>query len=70
MGARKSTGGKAAKTNSDWLVYRVGGPKATLLGTVTAPNHETALAVAYDEFGITTPAERKRIIVQRTGPSE
>jgi hypothetical protein len=45
-------------------VYRVGGPKATLLGTVKAPNHETALAMAYDEFNV-APAERKRIIVQR-----
>jgi hypothetical protein len=45
-------------------VYRLGGAKATLLGTVKAPNHETALAVAYDEFNV-APAERKRIIVQR-----
>jgi hypothetical protein len=45
-------------------VYRLGGPKATLLGTVKAPNHEAALAVAYDEFGV-APVERKRIIVQR-----
>jgi hypothetical protein len=34
---------------------------------VTAPNRETALAKAYDEFNATTPAEQKRIIVQRTG---
>jgi hypothetical protein len=40
-------------------------PKTTFLGHVTAPNRETALAKAYDEFNITTPAERKRIIVQR-----
>jgi hypothetical protein len=33
----------------------------------TAPDQETALAIAYDEFGITTPAERKRIIVQQMG---
>lgn len=31
--------------------------------TLTAPDRETALAGAYDEFNITTPAERKRIIV-------
>jgi hypothetical protein len=33
---------------------------------VTAPNRETALAKAYDEFGITSPRERQRIIVQWT----
>jgi hypothetical protein len=36
-------------------VCHVGGPR------------EIALARAYDEFGITTPAERKRIIVQQSG---
>jgi hypothetical protein len=34
---------------------------------LTALNEETALARAYDEFNVTAPAERKRIIVQRTG---
>jgi hypothetical protein len=32
---------------------------------VTAPNMETALAKAYDEFGIRA-TERQRIIVKRT----
>jgi hypothetical protein len=45
-------------------VYELGGPKATLLGTVKAPNHETALAMAYDEFNV-APADRRRILVQR-----
>jgi hypothetical protein len=47
-------------------VYRVGGPKATFLGHVTAPNRETALAKAYDEFGIISPRDRLKIIVQPT----
>jgi hypothetical protein len=34
------------------------------LGTVKAPNRETALALAYDEFEI-EPADRKRIIALR-----
>jgi hypothetical protein len=63
----KRTAEKPAKT-SEWLVYRLGGPRAVFLGHVTAPNRETALAKAYDEFGI-APAERKRIIVQSTGPA-
>jgi hypothetical protein len=59
---RKSTSDKSTKV-TDWLVYRAGGPRATLLGTVAAPNRQAALAKAYDEFNVTTPAERKRIIV-------
>lgn len=50
----------------DWLVYRLGGPKATFLGHVTAPNLEMALVVAYDEFNVTTPAEWERMIVRCT----
>jgi hypothetical protein len=50
-------------------VYRLGGPRATYLGTVTAPNRETALALALDDFGIVSEAERRRIIVQRMGPA-
>jgi hypothetical protein len=57
---------KSGKTG-EWLVYRVGGPKAALLGTVKAPNRETALAKAYDEFGAVSPRDRQRIIVQATG---
>jgi hypothetical protein len=56
---------KADRTK-EWHVYRVGGPKPTLLGTVLAPSRETALGKAYKEFGILSPRERQRIIVQRT----
>jgi hypothetical protein len=51
-------------TLSNWLVYRLGGQKAALLGTVMAHNRETALAKAYDEFAV-APAERKRIVAWR-----
>ena len=51
---------------SDRLVYRLAGPKASLLGTVKAPNCEAAQAIAYDEFAV-PEAERKRMIVQRAG---
>jgi hypothetical protein len=65
VSASKRTADKSAKA-TEWLVYRLGGPKATLRGTVTAPNRETALARAYDEFGIVSPSERQKIIVQPT----
>jgi hypothetical protein len=41
-----------------------------LLRHATPLNCDTALAEAYDEFRVTTPAERKRIIVQRLGRAE
>jgi hypothetical protein len=66
VSVRKPSADKSAKA-SEWLVYRLGGPKATLLGHVTAPNRETALARAYDEFGIISPRNRLKFIVQRTG---
>jgi hypothetical protein len=56
---------KADRTK-EWLVYRVGGPRPTLAGTVLAFSRETALGKAYDEFGIVSPRDRVRIIVQRT----
>jgi hypothetical protein len=57
---------RSSKPNIEWLVYRVGGAKAAYLGTVKAPNRATALALAYDEFGIVSPRDRVRIIVQPT----
>ena len=65
VSASKRTADKSAKT-TEWLVYRLGGPRAAFLGHVTAPNRETALARAYDEFHIVGDAERKRIIVLET----
>jgi hypothetical protein len=65
VSAGKRTADKPAKA-TDWLVYRLGGARAAFLGQVTAPTREAALQAAFDEFVITSPAERKRIIVQRT----
>lgn len=64
VSARNSQSDKTNKV-TEWLVYRVGGAKAAYLGSVRAPNRETALALAYDEFEV-APAMRRRIIVQRT----
>jgi hypothetical protein len=40
------------------------GGRAGCLGSVQAPDRETALALAYDEFE-TVPAQRRRIIALR-----
>lgn len=45
-------------------MYRLGGARAALLGHVTAPIQEAALAVSWEEFAITSLAERRRIIVR------
>jgi hypothetical protein len=50
----------------DWLVYRLGGKKAAHLGTVSARDQREAIAKAIEEFEITDPTERRRLIVQRT----
>jgi len=63
----KRTADKSAKA-TEWLVYRLGGPKATFLGHVTAPNREMALAVAYDEFNVTTPSPIPRARTRRMAP--
>jgi hypothetical protein len=51
---------------SEWLVYRLGGPKPTLLGTVMAADMGIALAMAFKEFNI-TPAGRKRVVLHKAG---
>lgn len=63
VSARNSQSDKTSKA-TEWLVYRLGGAKAVFLGSIRAPNRETALALAYDEFDV-APALRRRIIVQR-----
>jgi hypothetical protein len=50
----------------EWLVYRLGGPKVTLLGTVVAADMGIAFARAFKEFNI-TPAGRKRVILHKVG---
>jgi hypothetical protein len=47
-----------------WLVYRVGGRKATHLGTVKAATWTRPFAKATAVFGV----EPKRLLVQQVGP--
>jgi hypothetical protein len=63
--SHSAAAGRAGKT-TDWLVYKIGGRKAGLLGTVRAADYEGALAAALAEFEI-PPHDRKRILVQPTG---
>jgi hypothetical protein len=48
-----------------WLIYRLKGTPAALLGHVEAPDEETAIKKAIEEFGITNPQLQKRLLAQR-----
>ena len=69
MRVRTSSTDKSAKVY-DWLVYRLGGKRAAHLGTVSARDQREAIAKAIEEFEITDPTERRRLIVQRTSRAQ
>jgi hypothetical protein len=47
-----------------WSIYHIKGTPAALLGRVEAPDEETAIRKAIDEFQI-GPALQKRLLAQR-----
>ncbi len=47
-----------------WSIYHIKGTPAALLGRVEAPDEETAIRKAIDEFGISS-ALQKRLLAQR-----
>jgi hypothetical protein len=47
-----------------WSIYHIKGTPAALLGRVEAPDEETAIRKAIDEFGI-EPALQKRLLAHR-----
>jgi hypothetical protein len=47
-----------------WSIYHIKGTPAALLGRVEAPDEETAIGKAIDEFQI-GPALQKRLLAQR-----
>jgi hypothetical protein len=47
-----------------WSIYHIKGTPAALLGRVEAPDEETAIKKAIDEFQI-GPALQKRLLAQR-----
>jgi hypothetical protein len=62
---RESKAGRPSKS-THWLVYKLGGRKAAMLGTVNAPDEDSALARAIEEFHV-SPGERRRLIVRPAG---
>jgi hypothetical protein len=53
----------ASKSNK-WSIYHIKGTPAVLLGQVEAPDEETAIKRAIEEFKI-SPTIQKRLLAQR-----
>jgi hypothetical protein len=59
---------KAKKTKPQdyrWGVYRLKKTPAALVGHVSAPDKETAVKRAIEEFKITDPAKQERLYARR-----
>jgi hypothetical protein len=54
----------APRTQYRWAIYHITGTPAKLLGHVEAPDEESAIEQAIDEFAI-EPALHKRLLAQR-----
>ena len=61
---RQSTPSAPEGKQYTWNIYRLKGTPAALLGHVEAPDAETAIRTAIDEFKI-EPAFHKRLLAQR-----
>jgi len=59
--------GKKPAKEVEWRVSRIKSTPAVYVGTVTAPDAETAIKKAIKEFEITDPEHRKRLVAQRIG---
>jgi hypothetical protein len=47
-----------------WRISLIKATPARLIGHVTAPDAETAIAKAIEEFKITDPSQQRRLIAQ------
>jgi hypothetical protein len=64
--AKKSPTSSAPADNQYmWNIYHIKGTPAALLGRVEAPDEETAIKKAIEEFGV-SPALRNRFLAQRS----
>jgi hypothetical protein len=48
-----------------WRISRIRGSPAEFIGYVDAPDDATAIENAIEEFGITDPEKKKRLVAQR-----
>jgi hypothetical protein len=54
----------ASKKQDSWLIYRIR-KKSEYLGTVAAPDRETAIKVAIKSFKVDDADQQKRLMAQR-----
>ena len=60
--ALRSRMAKKVRTLHRWLIYRIRGTPAQFVGSVQAPDEQSAIKEAIKEFGITDPEQQKRLI--------
>jgi hypothetical protein len=53
-----------AKSTPIWRISVIGGKKAEYLGIITAPDAQAAIDKACEEFHVTNPERRKRVVAQ------
>jgi hypothetical protein len=54
----------AARKEFSWAIYRLKGTPAKLLGHIEAPDEETAIKKAIEEFNV-SPELQKRLLARR-----
>jgi hypothetical protein len=50
-----------------WQITRIKSTPASALGTVEAPDAETAIKIAIEQFNITDPDQQQRVAAYRVG---
>jgi 1,2-phenylacetyl-CoA epoxidase PaaB subunit len=48
-----------------WDIFRLRGTPAAFVGSVEAPDEQAAVKKAIDEYQITNPEHRRRLVAQR-----
>ena len=50
-----------------WQITRIKSTPITVLGTVEAPDAETAIKIAIEQFNVTDPDQQQRLAAYRVG---
>jgi hypothetical protein len=55
---------KKVVKEQEWRITRIRGSAAAYVGTVAAPNAESAIKKAIEEFRITAPHQQQRLVAR------
>jgi len=58
-------GKKSTTTMHTWAISRIKGTPAVEIGWVDAPDAESAIKKAIDQYNITDPEQQKRLVARR-----